>query len=195
MKRNQFLVFAVIGMTLIAAAKPAGAAMITGFTGEMAPGNWSMSNGNLSNPGSYGFPTDTKLDIYAGSGTLSSSVLVSLLASSLSTASTISFKWKIVKNGELGTPTANYYLGTSGAIALTGGLSGQVNYVTVPTSSDPDFPSIAFSFASGGTSSDAKSPAMLEIEIVPEAGNWMAGVFLLGIGVVSIRRRKSAVTA
>ena len=141
------------------------------FTGPFAPGNWTQST--IENGGSFFFTgsgSATVLTFNASGTTGDSDTIISAVNSS--TPESVSFNWTLTQNGNDGPPQA-YFLVVGGTTDDLVGTSGSVSTVV------PAGATIYFELV-GSLESSGKSPAQLQImEVVPEAGNALAGLLVL----------------
>ena len=95
----------------------------------------------------------------------------------------MSFNWSLTANGNIGSPTAYYYVDTTpyGLIGTSGSVSIEI----------PAGDTIGFELV--GNVSPGKSPTQLIITEVPETGNALAGLLVLGAAGFEWFRRKQAV--
>jgi hypothetical protein len=154
------------------------------FTGPFATTDWTQTT--VANDGVFAFTgtgTSTTLVLKSSTTTGYSDTLVSALNSG--TAELISFDWTLTANGNIGSPTAYLYVGD--VQYLLQGPSGNWTGINVPANTDIYFELV-------GDTSTGKSPAELEIVGVPEAGNALAGLLVLGaVGFEWFRRKHMAV--
>ncbi|MGA2854748.1 MAG: hypothetical protein ABSE90_11550 [Verrucomicrobiota bacterium] len=154
------------------------------FTGPFAPDNWTQTYDN-GNPGSFYFTgsgSATVLTFNAAGTTGESDTIISAVNSG--TAQSVSFNWTLTANGNDGSPTAYYYMNGDGhLLSPSGSLS-----IQIPASATLSFELV------GNIPSPGKSPAQLQImEVVPEAGNALAGLLVLGAaGFEWFRRKRTA---
>jgi hypothetical protein len=134
--------------------------------------------------GSYVFTTATSLQLSSSADATSSDIILTSIH--LNQESSIILDWSVTLNGGSGVLAYCYAGGTQ--YDLTGG-SGVLNLDNVASGS-----TISFDLQSSGTSS-GKNAATLDLEVVPEAGTWLAGAFVLGVFGFEIWRRKSGSSA
>ena len=190
MKLTQILAIAMAG-GLLAASRPAGAAVFTSFSGDLSPANWTQPTA-----GTAGFSPDySTLTLFASTGTSPSDVIVSC---SISQSFSMNISWTLLNNGDSsGQAIANYYVDGNLKPYTPGDES-------ITISSDiPGSHTIAFELSSSGTVG-TKSPAELEISFtdftpVPEPGTWslaggilLGAVYLLFVVIKQVRLRRSA---
>lgn len=188
MKLNQVFGF-LLAAGLLTSGRPAGAAVYSSFTGDLAPGNWTETPVS-SNPGSYAFSSDnTSLQLFASANSAPTDFI---LEANVSQGFSMNISWTLNNNGNSsGNALAYYYLGNTAGTphALAVGSSS----VSISGSQ-----SIAFELSSSGTRA-GKSPAELEISFtdfvpVPEPGVWpIAGGVLLGcvyLGFALVRQAR-----
>jgi len=178
MNRFQTLGLVLAGL-LLADVPPAGASLtLSSYSGDLAPGNWTAQNFSGA-PGSYAFTSSKTLQISDSADTIASDIRLTSIA--LTQVTSISFDWSVTANG--GGGVAAYYYLNSTLFDLTGS-SGVINLNNVAAGT-----TISFELASSSTAS-GKEPALLEVDVVPEAGTWLAAVFLLGVVGYEFRRRR-----
>ena len=155
------------------------------FTGPFAPGNWTQTPVS-DNDGEFGFSgtgNATVLVLQSSTTTGFSDTLIGAVNSG--TAQSVSFNWTLTANGNLGAPGAYYYVGSTIYDLL--GTSGTLRNIGIS-------PNTQIYFELVGDVSSGKSPAQLRISEVPEAGNALAGLLVLGAaGFEWLRRKRTAV--
>jgi len=154
------------------------------FFTAFPPGNWTKTLDN-GNPGSFFFTgsgSATVLTFNASGTKTTSDTFIS--AKSVATGS-VSFNWTLTANGNIGSPLAYYSVDGGDAIALLGG-SGSTNIAVTAGQT------IVFELQ--GNVSSGKTPAQLDIgDVVPEAGNALAGMLVLAVsGFEWFRRKRTA---
>jgi hypothetical protein len=157
------------------------------FFTDFPPGNWTKTYDN-GNPGSFfftgnGSATVLTFNASGTAGTYGSDTTIR--ANSVATGS-VSFHWTLAANGDIGSPTAYYYVGTTQyALLGTSGTITGINVSSVGTT---------ISFELVGAVSAGKSPAQLQImDVVPETGNALAGMLVLAAaGFEWFRRKRTA---
>jgi len=155
------------------------------FAGPFATGDWTQTPVS-ANDGVFAFTgtgTSTTLVLQSSTTTGFSDTLVGAFNSG--TAELVSFDWTLTANGNIGSPTAYFYVGN--IIYTLQGSSGNWTDINVPANTEIYFELV------GDTSPD-KASAELQIVGVPEAGNALAGLLVLGAaGFEWFRRRRMVV--
>jgi len=142
------------------------------FSGAFAPGNWTAAQFGY-NPGGYVFTGtgDTAVLVLTAAAAGPSDTILSLNSPYSSTAESVYFNWTLTANGDKNDiPQAYFYVGTTEypLLSLRGSMS-----IEIPASTP-------ISFELVGNVLTGKAPAQLEISEVPEAGNALAGLLVLG---------------
>jgi hypothetical protein len=156
------------------------------FTGAFAPANWTQTPVS-ANDGVFGFTgsgSATLLTLQSSATTGFSDTLMGLKSPYLSAAETVNFDWTLTANGNLGTPQAYFYVGST-TYDLSGS-SGTLTGIEIPANTPVYFELM-------GDMSPGKAPAELEIVGVPETGNALAGLLVLGAAGFEWFRRKQTV--
>lgn len=157
------------------------------FTGDLAPSNWTVSQFG-SYPGGAVFSTgDNPILTFTASSVGASDVILTL-SPNLTTGQTISFNWTVSQNGDPGEALAYLIVGGNGGTKydLVGNSGSKMN-ITLPAST-----TIQFEFSADVKA--GKAGAQMTITDVPEAGNALAGLLVLGAaGFECFRRKRTAV--
>jgi len=178
----------MVGLLVLGAANTGSAALFTNFVTEFAPANWAVTYN--PNGAAYVFSGDaTTLRINGSASTGPSDIILSLQSPHPIHDATVNFHWSLANNGNSGNARA-YYIVDSGTPQLLGqgDTSGTVNSISLAAGT-----SISFELVSSVTG--GKTPAAFDVslfggDMVPEAGTWLAGVFLLGVGAGEAYRQK-----
>ena len=132
MKRNQLFGFVLAGFLMISAS-PAFASLITSFY-DPALGNWTVSNGNPGNPGSYVISSYDTMQISASANPVTSDII---LTATVSQNSTMILNWTLNNNGNNGgAPVADIFV-MQGATVIASynlvGTSGSIYGINLPS--------------------------------------------------------------
>ena len=203
MKATQQFAVSVAGILLVGGINQARADVVTSFTGNFDPGNWSSteSDGATPPPAATFSPIGaaTTLMITAAGNNFTPGAnpppQVYFFAEAIIPSSTVdytlSFAWSISKGLDSAEPQARYFVSDpsldvleTGTVSSAGAASATVDNLDIPAGD-----TLTFVFQGGGTEANKDFGANLDITIIPEAASWQAGVFLLGIlGVTAIRQ-------
>jgi len=162
------------------------------FTGALDYTHWEQVP--TDNSGIAGFTeNNTVLRIDSMSGSTEYSItMVELKSPYLSTGVYVSFDWTLTANGNADNPIAKFYVGESLFATLSGDSSASLTHIKVPA-----YTPITFVLYGQLIEVSGKSPAQLIISgggwEVPEAGNALAGLLVLGAaGFEWFRRKQTA---
>jgi len=179
---------AFAGLLLLATAGPAGASLVSSFTGAFAPGDWQAISGSPGASSAFGAYT-IAFTAPAAAGDFDDTLSIT---PSASVSYTLNLELTLHYFGDT-SAQADYYVTQAGGSLLfqSSKLSGDGASVTFNNISVPAGDTLNIEFA-GGPWMTGKDPAQLDLEVVPEAGAWLGAVFVFGVVVVSGLRKKSA---
>jgi len=182
-------------MLLAGALERADASLVTSFTGDFAPDNWTQVGASGNEISFVGNSSIVMTAPATGSYAYSLSI-----TPSQDTAYTLSFSWQMEDNGDAGTPVAYYAVLAPGNVLVSGGtsfpLTGDGNSATVSALQIPAGDQLELTFSSATGDQSAKPPAVFSLVVaVPEAGTWLAAAFLgVMVTLTGLRRRFAGTT-
>ena len=155
--------------------------------GSNANGEWEQLPVGTNNGGaSFTGTGDAAVLTLRASSVSGSDSYTYLQSIDLTSSVTVSFHWTLTANGNDGTPLAYYNVGGNDIPLVYNPSKGQYYNITVS-----GITQIAFELV--GNVSPGKAAAQLGITEVPEAGNALAGLLVLGTaGFEWFRRKRTA---
>lgn len=189
MIRKQLLGLALASLCLLGLPGNLRAAL---FTGSFDPANWELSPSS-STPGSFAFTGASSaetLEITANAVGTSETIVV--LKSPYCPANAIlHFNWGVTNNGNVGLPQVFYLV--NGTPTELFGSSGAINGLNLPANTE-------IGFAISGDTEGGKNPAVFaitdwDVQLIPEAGTWLAGALGLGVAAGEVLRRRQRRTS
>jgi len=199
MKEIQKITVGMAGILLLGAINQSGAAVITDFTAPPL-GHWTEFENEVpavSPPATYS-ATPTTLIFTAPDQTtgIFPSTYISVISSDqFSGAYTLNVNMTVARNGDEGSVQGYWLVASSQNPKGHGIVMGEVNTAGIASENfSINIPSgdyLSFEITGSGLESAGKNPADLDVTIneVPEAGTWLAGVFLVGVLVVATFRQ------
>ncbi len=191
MKQIQPLTFTLAVLFLAGTLARTEASVVTSFTGDFAPGNWTEA-GTAGDAIAFG-NNSFEITAPADEGNYAEMLFITPAQGPY----TLSFDWQMENYGDSGNPVAYYAVMDGGTVVsggssfpLTGnGANGTVSAIEIPAGDE-----LIFTFSGSGTEMDKNPAEFSVVTVVPEANTWVAVVFLAGVVTVTGLRRKFAGT-